>query len=512
MVPPLIPVLCIDDEESIRTMTHSELSKHGFDVLLASDGAEGVALFRQHPCPVVVCDLKMPKMNGLQVLQAIKALDPDTEVLIATGWGSNSDALDCLRAGAYDYITKPFSMEELSGLLHRAMERRQIKIHLGLYECLQTLGQSLEPERVLEAVSLGLKKSLRADDVCFETTAQPVILAPAERTIDPLLLPETEAVSGGLFSLSAPLIHQARSWGSVTVIRRSGSPPFSEADKRSLLLFVSQAVHALENATLHRSLEEKVRELEQTREQLIQSEKMSALGRMAAGVAHEINNPLTGILGQAQVILLRLAEADPLHEDLTFIESAAQRCRRIVQDLLQFSRRQKLDRQSKNLWDVVDQSLRFMRKALELKNIRVEKFPTSEALTVFISPMHVTQVLLNLFQNAVDSMRESGGVLKIRAERTAETVRISVSDTGPGIPPEVLPHIWEPFFTTKEVGQGTGLGLPVSLGIMRDHGGSIEVVSPCGAQAGGAEFTLIFPILQGVPMLEEPALSPGEAR
>ncbi len=484
--------LYVDDELSIREMTSQELGRRGFHVTLASSGEEALALFRKEPFPLVTTDLKMPGMSGLDVLRSVKSIDPDTEVLIATGYGSQEDAIECLKAGAYDYLYKPFHMDEFAALLERAWERRNLKTHLALYECVRSMNQSLNLDDVLHGITEWLKKTLRASetfleikeesDSSFENGAGPAV----EET-------QTEGGEGLSVSLSAPLMGQHGSFGVLRVVRRGKSPSFSELDKRALLLFATHAAQAVENARLYQTLQSRVEELEKTREQLIHSEKMSAVGRLAAGVAHEINNPLTGILGQAQTLLLQMPENDPLREDIAFMEAAAQRCRKVVQNLLQFSRSQKIEREQADLWILVRQALVFMRRSFTLHNIEIIENCEDSLPPVFVSPMHITQVLLNLFQNAFDAMGTKG-ILRIWARQEENGIRLSVADTGPGIAPDVLPRVFEPFFTTKDVGKGTGRGLAVSMSSIREHGGSLEVRSPAGGQTGGTEFIVTLPV------------------
>jgi signal transduction histidine kinase len=484
-------LLYIDDERSIREMTLNDLGRHGIDVTVASDGEEGLALFRQSPFPIVACDLKMPGMNGLQVLQAIKDMDPDTEVIMATGFGSQNDAIACLKAGAYDYIYKPFNMAEFLVLIRRAWERRSLKANIVLYECIQSMNQSLDLDVVLQSVTQGLRTTLRTEDVTLNLTEGLEAAGSAVRSAS-LPLEEEEFLDGvKRRTLKTPLPGREGSLGSLIVRQQGACPSFSESDKRALSLFAHHAAITIENARMHQALQKKVEELQETREQLIQSEKMSALGRLAAGVAHEINNPLTGILGQAQMLLLNMPAKTPYREDVAFMESAAQRCRTIVQDLLQFSRRQKMELQPTELPGIINQALQFAKKSFALHGIRIEESYDQHLPPVLASPAHLTQVLLNLFQNAIDAMGTQG-FLQIRAVRAESTVRLSVTDSGSGIAPEVMPHIFEPFFSTKEVGKGTGLGLAVSQGIMRDHLGTLEVQSPPPGQTRGTEFSLVL--------------------
>jgi len=254
----------------------------------------------------------------------------------------------------------------------------------------------------------------------------------------------------------------------------------------------------LENERLARALQTTREALQETREQLIQSEKMSILGRMSAAVIHELNNPMTTILGQTQMVLLNMEPTAPYRDDIVFIESEAQRCRTVVQNLLQFSRRHKIDRQSVYISEVVQHALRFIQKSFSLNSIHVEEHYDEHLPPVIASPVHLTQVLLNLFQNAIDAMG-SNGTLRIQASRQQNTLRLTVTDTGSGIAPEVLPHIFEPFLTTKEIGKGTGLGLAISQMIVKEHRGRLEVQSPPPGETRGTEFAIVLPIEGGTP-------------
>lgn len=484
--------LYIDDEPSIREMTLQELGRRGLDVTVASSGEEGLELFRKDPFPVVTTDLKMPGMSGLEVLRSVKSIDPDTEVVIATGYGSQEDAIECLKAGAYDYIYKPFHMDEFITLIQRAWERRNLKTHLALYECVRAMNQTLDLDKVLRGVTEGLKRTLKASETFLDVHDSDDETPGLEYNVE-----ETQTHEGNscCVVLSAPLVGQHKRVGVLRVTRRGKTPSFSELDKRALLLFAKQAAQAIENARLFRALQEKVSDLEKTREQLIHSEKMSAVGRLAAGVAHEINNPLSGILGQAQTLLMQMPASAPYREDVAFIETAAQRCRKVVQNLLQFSRSQKMEMEKTDIWVVVRQALSFMRRSFTLHNIEIIEDCQEALPPVWASPLHITQVFLNLFQNAFDAIGTKG-LLRIWARREGDTVKVSVADTGPGIPADVLPHIFEPFFTTKEIGKGTGLGLAVSQGIVREHHATLQVRSPAGGQKQGAEFILTLPIFK----------------
>src|SRR3989475_101767 len=227
--------------------------------------------------------------------------------------------------------------------------------------------------------------------------------------------------------------------------------------------------------------------------QLIQSEKLAAVGQLVSGVAHELNNPLTSIAGLSE-FLLEQQELGPKDRDhLQVIHEQAERASRIVRNLLTFARKGPGERARVNLNDVVQRTLLLMSYDLKLKDIRTEKNLGSGMPDVVGDRHALQQVVLNLVTNAAHALagNEAGRPRTIRINTWFDQrVRLRVADTGPGIPEEVLPHLFTPFFTTKEPGQGTGLGLSITYSIVEAHGGQITVQQPA---EGGAAFLVELP-------------------
>jgi signal transduction histidine kinase len=274
---------------------------------------------------------------------------------------------------------------------------------------------------------------------------------------------------------------------------------YTEGDLELLVPLGEQLAVAIENTRLHDDLEQKVeertRDLKQTQAQLIQSGKLAAVGTLAAGMAHELNQPLMVIRGYAQELLAdgRVA-SEEIREDLRRIEAQTTRMVAIINHLRDFSRQSKGKREVTDLNQVVTGALTFLAKQLKPKNIAVVQELLPALPPVWADPMQIEQVLLNLVTNARDAMEEVGtGTITIRTELTAGSrVGLSVTDTGPGIPPDFQTRIFDPFFTTKEVGKGTGLGLSICHGIVEKHGGELTVESPV-ADGRGARFTIVLP-------------------
>ena len=239
--------------------------------------------------------------------------------------------------------------------------------------------------------------------------------------------------------------------------------------------------------------EKDVTEFKEMQKQLLHSEKMAVMGRLAAAVAHELNNPLSGVISFSQILLKQIDPASPMYEDVKVLEHAALRCKNIVEDLLAFSRKPEVHKTEEvEVREVVQRSMSLMDHRLRQKNIEVSVEIEEGLPTVHTNPDQLQQVLVNLICNAEDAM-EPGGRLWIRAshDEGEGSMLLFVQDTGGGIPSEGLKKIFEPFYTTKRAGKGTGLGLSISSRIVEALGGSIEVSSTVGS---GSTFIVRLPI------------------
>ena len=263
--------------------------------------------------------------------------------------------------------------------------------------------------------------------------------------------------------------------------------------------------------TLEERVEQKTRELSGAREEMLRVERMASIGKLAAVVAHEINNPLAGILTYAKLLKKRLSRGpEPNAENISMldlVESESRRCGEIVKNLMTFARPTSMNREPANLNTVIDRCLRLVQHQLELKNIELHK-PLEENLPlVRCDAGQIEQVVLALVMNAIDAM-PNGGNLTVTSRRAPDAghVQIEVRDDGVGMPPDVLSNMFEPFFTTKERGRGLGLGLAISRNIVDRHGGRIEVASQPGH---GTTFTITLPLKSSVVLT---ANSVGAAR
>jgi len=232
--------------------------------------------------------------------------------------------------------------------------------------------------------------------------------------------------------------------------------------------------------------------LSETRGQLLQSERLASLGRMSAGVAHEINNPLTGVLLFSSAMLDELPSDDPHRENVSLIVSETTRCRDIIRGLLDFSRQTPTSTQPARIADVVAQAVAIVRTQASVAHVEIDFVPPERCSVppLEMDPKQIQQVVLNLLLNAVDAMPE-GGRVTIRCQEVGEGMaELTIADTGSGIPPEHLSRLFEPFFSTKG-NRGTGLGLAIAWGIVEQHGGTITVTSTVGE---GTTFAIRLPL------------------
>jgi two-component system NtrC family sensor kinase len=241
---------------------------------------------------------------------------------------------------------------------------------------------------------------------------------------------------------------------------------------------------------LERKVEERTAELKRMQAQMIQSEKLVAVGKLAAGVAHEINNPLTGVLTNSSLMLEDLADDHPWREDIQTIVNETLRCRKIVKGLLDFSRQTRPQRTLLDLNQVVEDTLSLVRNQTVFRNTKIVYELDPHLPTVLADADQMRQVVLNIVLNAAEAMVQGGELRLASASNVAKkAVELRISDTGPGIPDEVRARIFEPFFTTKKT--GTGLGLAVAYGIIERHHGEIRIDS---ARGKGTTFTISVPI------------------
>ena len=289
--------------------------------------------------------------------------------------------------------------------------------------------------------------------------------------------------------IGVPVVWADRLLGVVNVVD-DVPRSFSAGDIALLERFAPLAAAALEDNRLVHDLQQQMEQIKATEARLIQAAKLAAVGELAAGVAHELNNPLTSVLGYTELLLHTMPPGDPSRADLETIAKQARRARDIVRNLLDFARQSKSQRQPTDVNQIVQETLGLIRQHLEKGGLVIEEQYAPHLTPLTLNSGQMKQVFLNLINNAAQAMPH-GGKLHVSTARAGDEVVVTVTDTGTGIPPEIRDRIFDPFFTTKPTGQGTGLGLSVSLGIVQEHGGRIVVESQVGR---GSTFSVWLPV------------------
>lgn len=404
-------ILIVDDEEPIRRLFASCLSEQ-YTCVTAGDAQEALLRIISEPFALVLSDVQMPGLSGIELLRKLTEHFPDTAVVMVSGIDRTQRVLDAVRLGAYDYLIKPCDLGVLELTVERALERRRLL--------------------------------------------------------------------------------------------RDGKRYKKDLEKQNKELARSKA------------------ELERLQAQIVHSEKMASIGQLAAGVAHELNNPAGFIYGNMEILrtcaaglerLLSFYDNAPLPESLTAqvkaikeetdyehsledlksiitdCHSGAERIRDIVQNLRLFSRLDEAEFKKVNLHDGIESTIRLLSQFYNSGRITLERDYTDLPL-VDCYAGQLNQVWMNLFINAAQAISSEGKV-RVATRRENDMAIVSISDTGEGILPEHLKKIFDPFFTTKRVGEGTGLGLSITYGIIERHGGSINVESRPGE---GTTFTVTLPI------------------
>ncbi len=545
-------VLIVEDDPEMAELLINVLAAARCHALTARSGEEALAALRReaedgHEVDLILLDVMMPEMDGYEVIARVKA-DPllrNTSIIMITALNSVSSKTLGLGMGADDYITKPFDPQELLARIDAVMRirrseqalRRRNQELAALIEINRMVTSSLNLDEVLKATIRGIREILQveagslvlvdeeADRLVFRTTFSPEQGWVSGRTIQPgegivgyvVQTGEPQLVNNverdphfsaeadeevGIVAraiLCVPLRIRERVIGAVEVINKLGGE-FTGEDLELLQAMAASVAVAVDNANLYGELADFARELERSQAQLVQAEKMAAIGRLAASIAHEINNPLQAIHNSLHLSLHRGLEEEKRWQYLTMAQGEVQRLIEIVQRMLDFYRPSRGGVTSTDINSVVENVLALAQKRLEHSSVRVHTRLDPGLPPLPLIADQITQVFLNIVINAIEAMPSGGDLhLETLLAEGNEWVLVRFRDTGIGMSPEQIANLFEPFYTTKS--DGTGLGLAISYGIVERHGGTIEVSSqpgqgttfvvrlpthPVGSQSGGS--------------------------
>jgi PAS domain S-box-containing protein len=511
-------VLLVDDIPSNLRVLYESLNGRDYRLLVANGGAQALEIAqRSHP-DLILLDIMMPDMDGFEVCRQLKA-DNDTADIAVIFLSALDDAADKIRGlelGAVDYVTKPFHPEEVAARveahckilrLERELAQRNRQLELVRDRILSSMVEAvlgLDAEGRASFVNPAAERLFGLGNQCLLTRElsdwepaalrQSVLRVLAEQrelSLDELALPRPDGSTVPVELRAAPIADAAYPAGVVVVLR-------DLSERRRV------------EAKLHRTSDElsrSHRELQAAQMQLVQAAKLESVGRLAAGVAHEVKNPLAiAQLGLDYLEQVSCADAVSC-QVLADMQQALSRADTVVRGLLDFSRERALHLKRGDINDAIHNSLRLVRHELAQRNIAVRTTLAEAIPERPVDADKLRQAFLNLFMNAMHAM-ERDGTLAIHSSlctlasdelgphaRDAgflpgdRVIRIAIEDTGPGIDPDDLGLLFDPYFTTKRQGEGTGLGLSVTRNIVTLHGGSIELSN---RPAGGACALLLF--------------------
>ncbi len=524
-------VLVIDDEPGIVRLCYRLLERAGFQVKTATQPQDGIACLEHEPVDLLLVDIRMPGLDGFQVIDQARQRQPELAVVIMTGFGTVEMAVEALLRGADGLILKPFSGAELVESVRRARQERQQKQDVARLEALrpifditESLFTETDPEHLLSLLLDAVCGHLRCSHAGYYqrrveesrlslVTQRGSPLPDADSRVDggiigrtdalgtPLLVsrdspgePELQGIliERGLSSvMAAPLAASVSIKGETGVLlaaRDEGEPVFRDADLEMFVILARQAAVALENARLHAELRAYIRQVEESQRALVQAEKMATAGRLTASIAHEINNPLQAVQNCLHLVSRKELSAGARQNYLEMAQTELERLMHTVQRMLDFYRPGGLDRKPVDLNELVWRVLALVEKQLTDRKIALKtRFAARNPHVLAVSDQ-LQQVFLNLILNAMEAM-PSGGELFVEITSHRKEIALTFEDTGPGVPPDERERIFEPFVSTKE--GGTGLGLAVSYGIIAAHGGSLDLIPGRGR---GACFRVTLPV------------------
>ena len=516
-------ILVVDDEAGVTRLCERFLTRAGFQVLTANHPNDGLQILRRQELDLLLADIRMPQLDGFQLLKLAREQQPDLSVLIMTGYGTVETAVEALHQGADGMVLKPFSGAELVQSVEQALRNRQrerevqrLQALRPLFEISESLFAETSPERLRDRLLDVLGEQIPCAHVSlyrhtgergWEQTAvrgMPFDVSasfpPEWGQIDELSFCASNQVGSpeirqdvyehGLGFLACTPLNYADVRQFLLIARRAGEPAFNELELETFRILARQAVVALENAQLYDELQEHIRKLETSQQALAQAEKMAAVGRLTAAIAHEINNPLHSIRN-----CLHLAGRDELSEASRreYLELASEETERLmstVHQMLDFYRPSALDRKPAALNALIDRVIKLLDAQFTARQIVVRRQYAPDLPLILAVENQIQQVFFNLFLNAIEAM-PSGGEIVVTTAHEGGQVLATVSDSGPGIAPEDREEIFEPFVSSKS--QGLGLGLTVSYGVITAHGGSLSLL-PQSEHEQGACFQISLPV------------------
>ena len=486
-------LLLIDDEPDILRVLTVSLKADGYDVVSAQNGPEGIAAFEKEKPDIVITDVKMPGMDGIEVLKKVKNLNADTEVIIITGHGDIENAIEALKHGASDFINKPVRDEALAIALARAREkfdiRQQLREHTTDLE--RKVDAATREVRRRSNFQINLIRSSNDGIVATDKDLKIVIFNPTARNIFGYTPSETinKMQATELFPAELAAELQAAlngkndiknlAWGETTIESKDGeSIPVRFSS--TILLENDQPVGTV-------AFFQDLREIKRLEKELLKSERLAAIGQTVAGLAHGIKNILHGLKGGSYLVDIGIKkdESEKLKKGWDMIKRNIGRTSNLVMDLLSYSKEREPEFETCLPNQIADDVCALLQDKARESNVKLVKHFDDSIGEVSMDPNSVHEVLLNLMSNAVDAClfdEDTSKNFQVDLKTTSEkdnVIRFEISDNGVGMDEDVIKKLFTSFFSTKGH-RGTGLGLMVTRKLIEEHNGSIDVNSQPG--------------------------------
>jgi len=486
-------LLLIDDEPDILRVLTVSLKADGYDVVSAPNGPEGIAAFEKEKPDIVITDVKMPGMDGIEVLKKVKNLNADTEVIIITGHGDIENAIEALKHGASDFINKPVRDEALAIALARAREkfdiRQQLREHTTDLE--RKVDAATREVRRRSNFQINLIRSSNDGIVATDKDLKIVIFNPTARNIFGYKPSETINKMQAIELFPAELAAELQAalngkndiknlaWRETTIESKDGeSIPVRFSS--TILLENDQPVGTV-------AFFQDLREIKRLEKELLKSERLAAIGQTVAGLAHGIKNILHGLKGGSYLVDIGIKkdESEKLKKGWDMIKRNIGRTSNLVMDLLSYSKEREPEFETCLPNQIADDVCALLQDKARENNVKLVKHFDDSIGEVSMDPNSVHEVLLNLMSNAVDAClfdEDTSKNFQVDLKTTSEkdnVIRFEISDNGVGMDEDVIKKLFTSFFSTKGH-RGTGLGLMVTRKLIEEHNGSIDVNSQPG--------------------------------
>ena len=524
-----VSILVVDDEPGIALLCTRVLKRAGYEVLSETDPRVAIEYLGHNRLDLLLVDIRMPEVDGFDVISRAKRSQPDIAVLVMTGFGTVETAIRALRQGVDGLLLKPFERgDELVSAVEQALTDNRRKRDSAraqalrpLFDATEKLFSETDTEKLHDLIVDTICEHLQCTNAAYyqiengtaslvakrgnvlpvDTTGFAAhLLSRVDSDGNPIIVnatgPGEEDAQSLLTDLklgAAILIPVTRSTPSAVRVvlfaaRDSGVTPFRGADLELFHILANQSLVALENARLYADLRAYVRKVEESQQALLRSEKMAAAGRLTASIAHEVNNPLQSVQNCLHLAGREDVPEEKRKEYFELARTELERLMKTMQRMLDFYRPGSTKMEQVDVLELLKHVLSLTSQQMGQRHIKMETDLPESLPSIFAVNSQIQQIFFNLILNAFDVM-PGGGSLWIRATGLENGVEIQFEDSGPGIPDELRNNIFEPFFSTKD--GGTGLGLTVSYNIVTAHGGTLDIVNGNG---DGACFRLFLPI------------------